>query len=242
MYNSKTSTTYSYTNKPDLEAVIFDCYGTLFDEASIFENSFSYISEDAGIDQEKLEQSFNINRRIINQHLKHQFFMTQRQRYSLVFDLTLSNLQVKYSTQKAVERLMNEFATVETFPQAREIVGNLRKKHKVGLLANGDNDCIFKLMRNSGLEFGGIITSENVKAYKPDPVIFQAILSELRVAPEKAVMIGNDAEKDILGALNQGLKVIWLNSDYATAWKALYPDIEEPLSIRKLSELLLLLL
>jgi beta-phosphoglucomutase-like phosphatase (HAD superfamily) len=79
-----------------------------------------------------------------------------------------------------------------------------------------------------------------MQTYKPTPLIFQAILSKLGVEPHNAVMIGNDIEKDIFGALNQGLRVIWFNKSNIR-WEDHFPNIEMPISVQKLKDVLSLI-
>lgn len=58
--------------------------------------------------------------------------------------------------------------------------------------------------------FDAVVTSEAAGCEKPNPRIFRAALSRLGVAPDQAVMIGDDYPKDIVGAKRLGLRTIWV--------------------------------
>jgi putative hydrolase of the HAD superfamily len=48
---------------------------------------------------------------------------------------------------------------------------------------------------------------------KPHPEIFSAALQTAQVKPESALMIGDDLEADVLGALNVGMSAIHFNQN-----------------------------
>ncbi|MBU2494796.1 MAG: TIGR02253 family HAD-type hydrolase [Bacteroidetes bacterium] len=54
--------------------------------------------------------------------------------------------------------------------------------------------------------FDAIVTFDETGERKPSPVPFKAILKKLDVAPEESLMVGDWAERDIVGASNVGMK------------------------------------
>lgn len=54
--------------------------------------------------------------------------------------------------------------------------------------------------------FDEVVTFDDTGERKPSPVPFMAILKKLGVKPEEAVMVGDWAERDIVGASNVGIK------------------------------------
>ncbi len=63
-----------------------------------------------------------------------------------------------------------------------------------------------KLNIESYIDF--VVTSEEAGAEKPDPRIFNLAISKLHADPKKTVMIGDNFEKDVIGAKNIGLQSI----------------------------------
>lgn len=54
--------------------------------------------------------------------------------------------------------------------------------------------------------FDAIVTFDETGERKPSPVPFKAILKKLNVQPEESLMVGDWAERDIVGASNLGMK------------------------------------
>jgi putative hydrolase of the HAD superfamily len=58
--------------------------------------------------------------------------------------------------------------------------------------------------------FSAIVVSCEIEQMKPHPALFQRALEELGVAPDEAVMVGDDLCADIGGALAAGLHAVWV--------------------------------
>jgi HAD superfamily hydrolase (TIGR01549 family) len=59
--------------------------------------------------------------------------------------------------------------------------------------------------------FRVIVTSEEVRAAKPDREIFLAALDRLNAKPEESAFVGDSWVADVLGARNAGLSAVWFN-------------------------------
>jgi putative hydrolase of the HAD superfamily len=68
-------------------------------------------------------------------------------------------------------------------------------------------------LRNSNIEnyFKTVTNSEMVGVKKPNPKIFNHALTLAQVRPENSIMIGDNWEADILGAINLGIDAICFN-------------------------------
>jgi HAD superfamily hydrolase (TIGR01509 family) len=72
---------------------------------------------------------------------------------------------------------------------------------------------------------------------KPHPSIFLSVLAGLDVAPREAVMVGDSLRHDVEGALNIGMRAVWLQrGDNAAPTYAAVRDASVPV-IRSLREL-----
>lgn len=61
--------------------------------------------------------------------------------------------------------------------------------------------------------FMGMVTSEEVGVEKPNPAMFNRALNVLKMAPEDVVMIGDNYEKDCVGAASLGIRSYWVNKE-----------------------------
>ncbi len=70
----------------------------------------------------------------------------------------------------------------------------------VVVLANGARETLEENLRSTGLAFHDVITSEDVRAYKPRAVTWLKALGRLRLSPEKVLHVGDSLQTDIRGA------------------------------------------
>ncbi|PIF02492.1 MAG: noncanonical pyrimidine nucleotidase, YjjG family [Paludibacter sp.] len=118
------------------------------------------------------------------------------------------------------ERMNKQFlATLPTKtalkPYAKELLDYLKNSSKsVTLISNGFTAVQEKKMNSANLNsyFDHIIYSENVGALKPDKKIFEFALKLNQAQPSETVMIGDNYNADILGAINSGIDAIYLNN------------------------------
>lgn len=115
---------------------------------------------------------------------------------------------------------------VEDFPQLRPLVRRrpdaaeivrqaCARRLKVVLATNPmfPARAIYQRMRWAGLDaqdFARISTPENSHACKPSPAYFREILDAVDVAPEDALMVGNDWRMDIAPAIALGMSAYWI--------------------------------
>ena len=99
------------------------------------------------------------------------------------------------------------------FPHAHETLGYLKEKYTLHLISNGFKEaCEQKLAHsNLGSYFHAINISEIIGVNKPDPRIFEHALLHGEAKKEESVMIGDNLDADIRGAMNAGLEAIFFN-------------------------------
>ena len=100
------------------------------------------------------------------------------------------------------------------FPHTVETLEYLTAKNYVlHLITNGFHATQYSKLQHSGLEhfFTEIITSEGSNSLKPNPAIFEYAFSKAKALKEHSIMIGDDIEADIKGAMNAGLDQVFVN-------------------------------
>jgi putative hydrolase of the HAD superfamily len=100
------------------------------------------------------------------------------------------------------------------FPGAIEILEYLKPRYKLHIITNGFQEVQDKKLRNSKIDtfFEHIINSEMAGVKKPNPIIFRLALGNAKVNAEKALMIGDNLEADILGAQAVGYRTLHFNA------------------------------
>lgn len=99
-------------------------------------------------------------------------------------------------------------------PGVRQLLDALRGRVKIGVVTNGPSARQRGKLERFGIrpaDLDALAISEEVGATKPDAAIFAFALARLGVGPERATMIGDSWENDVLGALGSGMAAVWLN-------------------------------
>jgi len=101
------------------------------------------------------------------------------------------------------------------FDHTHDTLSYLKSKYRLHILTNGFKEIQHKKLSGARIDqfFSCIINAEEVGVKKPHPEIFSAALQMAQVKPESALMIGDDLEADVLGALNVGIRAIHFNNE-----------------------------
>lgn len=96
-----------------------------------------------------------------------------------------------------------------------EILKYLKNKYQLHIITNGFEEIQTKKMKKSGIHdfFDVIITSESVGVKKPNKKVFEYALNKVNANASNCIMIGDNLEADIEGALNCGIQAIHFNSE-----------------------------
>lgn len=115
-------------------------------------------------------------------------------------------------------------------PGVRELLEVLRGRVKIGVVTNGPSARQRGKLERFGIRPGdldALAVSEEVGATKPAKAIFAFALARLGATPDRATMIGDSWENDVLGALGSGMAAVWLNR-----YRRDCPDAKRAVEIR----------
>ena len=107
----------------------------------------------------------------------------------------------------------------ELFPHTREILQYLtEKKYNLHLITNGFEKTQRSKLKNSELEgfFTHMITSETSNSVKPQKEIFDYALQKAGARLNESIMLGDNLEADIGGAMNAGMDCVFVNHENVT--------------------------
>lgn len=99
------------------------------------------------------------------------------------------------------------------FPEIEGLIAHLLASgFRLGIVTNGVPDLQREKLAGCGVadRFHAAVVSGEIDCGKPDPGIFRHICRELGVAPQDCVMVGDNPERDVAGAINAGMKSVWV--------------------------------
>jgi len=101
------------------------------------------------------------------------------------------------------------------FPYTFEILDYLQRKYQLHIITNGFDESQAKKINSAklGSYFDLIVTSETTGHKKPDARIFHHTVEKLRTSHEHCLMIGDNPNSDILGAINAGIDQVYFNPE-----------------------------
>lgn len=100
------------------------------------------------------------------------------------------------------------------FPYTVEILTYLTNKgYKLHLITNGFEQIQHSKLKYSGIDnfFIEVITSEGSSLVKPNKEIFDYAFQKAKALPGESIMIGDNIEADIQGAINAGIDQVYVN-------------------------------
>lgn len=123
------------------------------------------------------------------------------------------------------------------YPHTIETLTYLKEKYQLHIITNGFEEVQYIKLESSGIinYFKEIITSEKAGAKKPDKAIFEYALNITNASPENSIMIGDDIDVDIKGALNLNIRAIHFCPKNSINYSG---DIIEIKSLNNLQDLL----
>ncbi len=188
-----------------IKFLCFDLDGTLFRNV---EEAWSAIQQ----------QIYKIVMRQRNLSLQEAAFYV-RQRYSALGSSTKVLNELGIDGEDFFVKAFKKIELNKLVPKDKKIVdliANLKKKYKLGMISNTHRSIAKKKLEAIGLSlktFNSLITTYELNAYKPDPGPFLKALEMAKISPEESVYIGDSVETDIMGAKGVGMKTILVWSE-----------------------------
>ena len=127
-----------------------------------------------------------------------------------VLKYEISDEKVNYLAKEYILQLPN---FNHLFDGTLELLDYLKEKYTLHIITNGFEEVQTLKMKKSKIfhYFTEVITSESVGVKKPNPKVFLHAMRKAGSSPKESLMIGDNIEADIQGALATGMKAIHCN-------------------------------
>lgn len=125
---------------------------------------------------------------------------------------------------------------LQLYNGVKDVLSQLRGRYLLATVSDGQSAWAVPELHAVGLSeyFKPVIVSGDLGYRKPDKRIFEAALTEMKLAPAEVLFIGNDMYRDVFGAKQLGMKTIFFKSNQGEDKK---DDVEADYIIYNFSEL-----
>jgi len=135
------------------------------------------------------------------------------------FEIMLDQMNLNYNNKILDDLVVSHMDSLEKsmfFPENhRKVLKYLKEKdHNLSILSNFDySPTAYKLLEDNGIihYFDYIFISDQIGWRKPSPKIFEYAIKKIGENKSNILFIGDDYERDILGAYKSGIDSIYIN-------------------------------
>jgi putative hydrolase of the HAD superfamily len=187
-----------------IKAVLFDLDDTLYDETEFAKGGFKAVST-------YISQEYAINEKLFFEKL---MVILQEEGRGKIFDIALESFGVskKSLIRVLVQKYRTHSPSLSPYPDALETLKSLKETCKLGLITDGNQRVQRSKIRALGIQnlFDTVITTTSYgkQQQKPSPFPYQKALSKLAVNSSQAVYVGDNPNKDFVGARKIGIYTI----------------------------------
>ncbi len=192
----------------NIQAIVFDAYGTLLDISSIdqlLKELFGDKANDIGSLWRKKQ-------------LEYTWLRTLMGRYVHFDTVTLDALKFacRYNgvdlNEKMAETLMQAYDELSIFEDVSPALRKLMARYRLAVLSNANQKMLENSLKHNKVHslFEQIISVEEALHFKPKPVVYRMAEQQLDLKRFEILFISSNTW-DVAGAKSFGLKVVWGN-------------------------------
>jgi 2-haloacid dehalogenase len=191
-----------------VEALTFDCYGTLIDWEAGLTAAFRPILEAHGVTMDGEE--------VLARYARHEAAAEAGpyQRYRDVLADGLRGVADELDFTPTAEEVASFSGSVGDWPafaDSMEALARLEGRFRLGVITNCDDDLFAASNRRLGVEFDWIVTAQQVGSYKPDEANFRVAFDRLGLPRERIVHVAQSLFHDHVPAKRLGLTTVWID-------------------------------
>ena len=191
------------------EALAFDMYGTLVDPIRIWKQLEQYIPGDAQRIAEMWRQK----------QLEFTFRLTAMERYEDFEQVTRKALDYALAANghsldaQQKNSLMAQYNDLEHFVDVESGLQRLKDQgYTMVVFSNGNPAMLTNIMNAANLHpyFRGFVSVDEVKVYKPSPLVYRHVANSLGWSIDEVRLISSNPF-DVIGAEAAGMQAAWVN-------------------------------
>ena len=205
-----------------IRAVIFDLDNTLIDRDAAFRLFCREYLDDAFPNLDELERTQALGHMEVRDRsrlTREDLPVVLREQNSVLLNEAESDTEIPEwlsqicSEEWDAEKRRRLPQLIEPDPAVEQLIRRLRDRFRLAIVTNGSGTVQRAKLDVMGYAhlFESIVVSGELGISKPDPLIFEAALSQLNCFPDDALFVGDDPIRDVIGAKRVGLQVAWVD-------------------------------
>ena len=188
-----------------IQAITFDCYGTLIDWQGGVQDTLREILRRRGLDVDE--------GRFFHDWEQAQWDRIQRAYAPYRKIVAGSFLQVAKSyslplTPPEADEFAAAIARWKPFPDVPKALKSLSRRLRLGIISNIDDDLLAGSVAQMGVEFDWKVTAQQARAYKPSDKPFRLALEQMQLSPSLVAHAAFGFEYDLGPAATVGFRTI----------------------------------
>lgn len=203
-----------------MDTIIFDVDDTLYDQAQSFHKTVRKLFQEP-LSNEEIDQLYKASRKyseiLFDQSEAGEISQFEWQTGRII--AACKDFNIPIDTEKAAifhETYVAEQNYIALFPEVEELLNALYKEGKqLGILTNGEEKHQAMKIKQLGLSqwipAEKTFISGTIGHAKPKREVFNFIEEKMGLDQTKTVYIGDNYEKDIIGAKQAGWQAVWMN-------------------------------
>ncbi|MBM3264258.1 MAG: haloacid dehalogenase type II [candidate division Zixibacteria bacterium] len=97
------------------------------------------------------------------------------------------------------------------FPDSTEALMALKKKFKLAIVSNVDDDLFAGTAKQLGIVFDRVVTAQQIRAYKPSPVMFAKAFEAIGTPRDRILHVAQSLYHDVGPASALGVSTVWID-------------------------------
>ena len=198
-----------------VKAISFDADGTLWDFEKVMCHSLNHVLRELkkldpnAVDMLDVDKMIKIRNRVANElkgrvtnleDIRLEAFRQTLRDIGRPNDALASHLNQVY--------LKHRFEDIRLYDDVLPALKALRVRYALGILSNGNS-----YPERCGLEgmFKFVVFSQDYGVEKPNPRLFHIAVEKAGCSKHQLLHVGDSLQDDVMGAINAGIKCVWLN-------------------------------
>lgn len=212
----------------DIQALTFDCYGTLVDWLGGLRAAMAAMPSLAGCDADQLvlDRERDELDTIIGPYRPYREVLT-------ISMAKAARRQGCEPTEAELYQFAESMGTWPTFEETHAALLRMRERYRLAILSNVDTAVLERSVQQFDVPVDVLVTAQEIHSYKPAHAHFEVALERLELPREKVLHVAQSLRHDIRPATQLGWNTAWVNR----LGERLPEDLAPNLVVRSLTEL-----